>query len=300
MLNNFSNYRLFSTNTHTGNPEEQISIEAYFYEFYRLNKDKFPSDYEYIPVFWRSYEYGKRFFFAPEGLQEKLEDLDKDKKYFTICSSPTGISESLPKDTIVFSATGPVEGYETVPIPLSSYEHDSPPEQTKIIRCSFVGVSHTHSCREQMFKTLREDANFAFSIRNYRKTYENVASHRLQYTADEYKEYIVSICQSEFVLCPRGVSPTSQRLYDVLQLGAVPIYIYDESFLPYQESIDWKTLGIMIHESEIADIPSIIERVSREEIIQYRKNIEKVQSSRFTRGPVCNYILKRLHSIENK
>ena len=127
-----------------------------------------------------------------------------------------------------------------------------------------------------------------------------MASHRLQYTADEYKEYIVSICQSEFVLCPRGVSPTSQRLYDVLQLGAVPIYIYDESFLPYQESIDWKTLGIMIHESEIADIPSIIERVSREEIIQYRKNIEKVQASRFTRGPVCNYILKRLHSIENK
>ena len=43
-----------------------------------------------------------------------------------------------------------------------------------------------------------------------------------------------------------------------------------------------------------------LERVSREEIIQYRKNIEKVQASRFTRGSVCNYILKRLHSIENK
>jgi len=297
---NFSNYRLFSTNTHTGNPEEQISIEAYFYEFYKLNKDKFPSDYEYIPVFWRSYEYGKRFFFVPEGLQEKLDDLDKDKKYFTVCSSPTGISESLPKDTVVFSAASFIEDCETVPIPLAPYEHDTPPNQKKSVRCSFVGLNHTHPCREAMFKSLREDSNFAFSIRDYKKVFDNTASHKMQYSADEYKEYIVSICQSEFVLCPRGVGPTSQRLYDVLQVGAVPIYIYNEPFLPYQESIDWKTLGIMVHESEISNISSIIERLSREEIIQYRKNIDKIHNTHFAREAVCDYILKRLHSIENK
>jgi hypothetical protein len=294
---NFSNYRLFSTNTHTGNPSEEVSLELYFYEYYRLNKHRFPEDYEYIPVFWRAYDYAKRAFFAPEGLQEKLDSLDSTKKYFTVSSCFSDMPAKLPKRTKVFSAANNFEGYDVVPIPLATYQHDKPTGQLKKVRCSFIGLNHTHPCREMMFKKLRENSDFVFFIRNRKKLFD-IASHKMKYSPEEYKEYIVSICQSEFVLCPRGIGPTSQRLYEVMEIGAVPIYIYDEPFLPYQNSVDWDKLAIMIHESEIGSLSSIVERKSREEIIQYRKEYERLRDSHFTRNAVCDYILKQLHSVE--
>ena len=83
-----------------------------------------------------------------------------------------------------------------------------------------------------------------------------------------------------------------------MEIGAVPIYIYDEPFLPYQNSVDWDKLAIMIHESEIGSLSSIVGRKSREEIIQYRKEYERLRDSHFTRNAVCDYILKQLHSVE--
>ena len=56
----------------------------------------------------------------------------------------------------------------------------------------------------------------------------------------------------------------------------------------------------MVHESEIGNLPAIIERKSREEIIEHRKEYEKLKETYFTRNAVCDYILKQLHSVETE
>lgn len=51
------------------------------------------------------------------------------------------------------------------------------------------------------------------------------------------EDYAKEISNSKFNLAPRGFGRTSYRLAEIIQLGRVPIYLYDdESWLPYEGS----------------------------------------------------------------
>ena len=62
------------------------------------------------------------------------------------------------------------------------------------------------------------------------------------------------LTQSIFSLCPRGFGPTSFRLYESIQLGAIPIYVSDKFHLPYKNFIDWEKLCLLIDINEIENI----------------------------------------------
>jgi hypothetical protein len=79
----------------------------------------------------------------------------------------------------------------------------------------------------------------------------------------EYAKTYAAICfQSKFILCPRGNSPNSYRLYESLKIGIVPVIISDD----WVPSIGprWEEFSIRVPEKDIANIPALLEKMEPE------------------------------------
>ena len=68
--------------------------------------------------------------------------------------------------------------------------------------------------------------------------------------------YIEEIRRARFSLCPRGLSPSSYRLYESMQLGRCPVVISDDWMPP--DGPDWGRFAIFVRESEIRRLPEIL------------------------------------------
>lgn len=76
------------------------------------------------------------------------------------------------------------------------------------------------------------------------------------YNAEKQKLYTEEVLNSKFVLCPRGWSPSSIRLYEVMQLGRVPVILSDQWVPP--EGPAWSDFSLRISESKVNDLAEII------------------------------------------
>lgn len=72
-----------------------------------------------------------------------------------------------------------------------------------------------------------------------------------------WRRYAESIRASKFVLCPRGLSPSSVRLFDVMRMGRVPVILSDQWVEPSGPA--WDQFSIRIGESELERILPILE-----------------------------------------
>jgi hypothetical protein len=86
---------------------------------------------------------------------------------------------------------------------------------------SFVG-SMREGVREQIGKTISASPRWKGSFL------------QAKFAANNTDGWVDVMASSRFQLTPRGVNPTSFRLYEVLQMGLVPIYVCDGApYLPY-------------------------------------------------------------------
>jgi hypothetical protein len=72
------------------------------------------------------------------------------------------------------------------------------------------------------------------------------------------KEYVQDILQSKFVLCPRGASPSTYRLFEVMELGRCPVIISDDWV--QIDGVNWGDFAIVVPESSVEAIPEILRR----------------------------------------
>ena len=94
-----------------------------------------------------------------------------------------------------------------------------------------------------------------------------------------FKKYAQILLQSKFILCPRGIGPSTYRQYESMKLGIAPVIISDE-WVP-SERIDWENCSIRIKEKDVGQIENILK--SREDEakvlgINARKTFEKYMS----------------------
>jgi len=124
---------------------------------------------------------------------------------------------------------------------------------------SFCGAS-TSWVRKKLFKKYFNVNSKDFLIRcsNDYFHWDNRDKLNLSDKENYQKQYAASICNSQFVLCPKGAGASSIRLFEVMQSGRVPVIISD-SWIPIS-GIDWNECAVFIRESEI----SLIDRILRE------------------------------------
>jgi hypothetical protein len=75
-------------------------------------------------------------------------------------------------------------------------------------------------------------------------------------------EYAAAIHRSKFVLCPRGLSTSTIRVYEVMRAGKVPVIIADGWMPP--PGPDWQSFSVRVAEQDIERIPALLEKLEPE------------------------------------
>lgn len=261
-------------------------IEKYFDAYISLNNPVLKR--QYINAGWTNLYYNNQFSRVPYNqklLQQYLDKLPRDGKYFTICQYSGKIKQKLPPDTIIYGGS---EGDYPLPLLYENKEFFSKLKlktwDDKKIFCSFVG-QHTHIIRKQAKKYMEKFPDYYY--------FEH-PSGKWEYNVDIF---IKNTINSKFVLSPRGFGRSSFRFFECLKLGSVPIYIWDDKcWLPFQDVIDYNKLCININISELSKLDVIlrsIDKNSYNEMIEYGRLI----SHKFTFEGISQEIVKHVNRI---
>ncbi len=229
----------------------------------------------YLPIQWTCFyisrNYGKTDL---SDLESFLNSLPKNQKYFTVVQWDDGILNNTNDIDILKFASGGIGDYA---IPLINLPHKKI-QRNRNIFASFIGVINgRHKIREKLRN----------SLKNYQDYY---ISEKTSF--DNFKEIMES---SIFSLCPRGYGKTSFRINESLNLGSIPVYIYDEPWIPFNDLIDFKEYGVLIHESEINNINEILKSFTSVEIEKLQKRGAEVYNEYFTYDSCYKQIIKLLN-----
>lgn len=255
-------------------------LEERFYDFYLHHQDQFPPSPIYLPVFWTSYydnhDYGRRQL---RQLQEFLDaTLAGDATYFTVVQHADGIMNYLrPEQLIAFAAGGTGD----IPIPLLCDPHP-PSDAPRDVFASFIG-SPTHPCRRRLFELARRDPRFVV------RGADDIARTQADF-ADLMR-------RSVFALCPRGHGRTSFRLYEALQMGAVPVYLFDDLWLPYMDELNWRRLAVLVHVDEIGFLPEILDAIAPDRLAAMQAARATAVDRYFTFEACAQWILRTVQAI---
>lgn len=265
-------------------PYPNYHIGEYFEEFFFR---KFSEEYsdltingrKYIPIFWTNCYTNKVFSKINYEIQSKLNSLPQDEKYFIISQHDDCVYEKLPINTLIFSMGGNKVGDNIIPLPLicSPLLHKS---QEKNIEISFVG-SLTHPIRETLYNSYKGNRNFQFYVKNW----------ELKIDDEKLNIFFDITSRSKFTLCPRGYGKSSFRLYESMQLDSIPIYVYDEPWLPWENEIDWDRLILKVPIDEIRNLEYNIKNIDKDLFISYKNEI---YDQYFSFEGVYNNIIKIL------
>ena len=256
---------------------EGLYLEDTFYKLFKDNN--IISDRFYIPVFWTTCYCDNKI----QGLQEALKELNPHHKYFTVAQHDDAIREILPPDTICFNAGGNGGG---IPIPLVCSpikEEIKPVVDKRDIFCSFVG-SVTHPIRAILYNKFNNNPKYYFIAKN----------HSSSVSQNELSNFINITSRSVFSLCPRGYGRSSFRLYEVMQLGSIPVFIYDEKWVPFEDEIDWTEFSVLLHINDLERLDDILSSFTEDKIKQMQNNVYKYWENNFTMENIFKKIINMI------
>ena len=282
----------FMPPTSTVNPPHQGKqplIEERFFQY--VTNNSVSSDYIYIPIFWTQFHinnnYGKNLFDIKNYISE-INSKYKNDKFFTIVQYDGGTLVPIDRCRI-FACCGdfdsPIGSFSTYePIPLLSENHKNLIPFQKKNLASFVGNLNTHQIRKELFLQYKDDTDFVFKT--------NVSF---------FKSFVFkkTTHQSYFALCPRGFGPSSFRLYEVLGMGQIPVYISDEFWLPYSNKLNWNEISILIPPHEIINLKKILQDCLENDYKKKKIKINEIKEDFFSWKGCINFIINKI-SNENK
>jgi hypothetical protein len=294
----------------------------YFEEYFYINfldkilQAKTSIKYIYIPINWTyllktvhwSYEDNSEL----KKIQKMLNDLDPKYSYFTVCTHDNAPILQLPKFTKNFSAAHSCQKFsnmfqnleplmynhiqniqdfrQDITIPLLTKKNINHYIKHKNYKkkylASFVGSS-SHELRSRLQKQYKNNTNFFIYNKN------NLG---LKDSMEDVYFFIEKSLESYFILCPRGWSPTSYRLYEAMQLDRVPVYISDNFLLPYENEIDWNRMCVLITPNQLNDLEEILKKEIRSGDYEKKtKYIKSIYSKYFSFENTFNYIIDNLN-----
>jgi hypothetical protein len=160
----------------------------------------------------------------------------------------------------------------------------------KKILCSFVGSITTNHVlpyvRHTMINYLKNNPNF---ILNVPSGWTNNVDKQKQDT------FIQLTANSKFALAPRGYGRSSFRFFEILQLGVIPIYIWNDiEWLPYKDDpqFDYSKFCISINISEISKLEKILLNITEDTYNNMINEYNKIKHKLNLDG-MYNYIINQ-------
>jgi hypothetical protein len=266
-------------------------LEEYFYCKYMIETPNL--NRKYIPVKWTNFQIEGWFQHTKQEMQNLLDEWIRNNPsengYFTIVQYDDGPLLNLPSNTLVYGACS-----GNIPIPLIYEDTNNrliniPKKEfkEKNILCSFVGnITANH-----VQPNVREEMNKYFSS-NPRFLFYNSGGWTPSVNENLQEQFINITIDSKFALAPRGYGRGSFRFFECLQLGTIPIYLWNDiEWLPFKNLIDYKKLCISLHISEINKLEDILVSITEDEYKQMFEYYKEIQHL-FELEGMSNQIIK--------
>ena len=248
---------------------------------------------KYIPVLWTNFQIESWFPRNKINMQNSLDEWLKNNPceygYFTVVQYDDACLLKLPENTIVY---GSCSG--SIPIPLIYQDINNTLENIpknkfndKDVLCSFVGNITSNNIQPNV-RTLM------FDVLSNKNNFKLVNSGGWTPNVDTNKQniFINTTLNSKFALAPRGYGRSSFRFFEILKLGTIPIYVWnDKDWLPFKDEIDYGKLCINIHYSQLNNLENILLNVSENDYNNMLKYYDTI-SHLFTLEGLYDKIIK--------
>jgi hypothetical protein len=269
-----------------------LYMEEYFFE--KIMRENPTTKRKYIPAFWTNFQIENWFQSKKNSMQYNLDLWVKRNPspsgYFTVVQHDDAVFLILPPNTIIYGACS-----GNIPLPLIYQDVSNTLENIprksfneKKILCSFVGSITTNHIqpyvRHNMINYLINNPNF---ILNVPSGWTNNVDKQKQNT------FIMLTSNSKFALAPRGYGRSSFRFFEILQLGVIPIYIWnDVEWLPYKDDpeVDYSKFCISINISEINKLENILLNINEDAYNNMLNEYNKIKH-KFSLDGMYNYII---------
>lgn len=128
---------------------------------------------------------------------------------------------------------------------------------------------------------------------NVRITLINEQFHN--HSDTQKSDYVHDILSAYAVLCPRGWSPSTYRMYETMALGRCPVVISDDWM--EIEGVDWNECSIRIAEDQFAQIDSILAERA-EDLPRLGKNAQRAFKAHFSSKTRASFFIDQLLELD--
>lgn len=261
---------------------DDYGVEQDFLLFLRRHPNLITGDarqakWHYLPVYWTRYHLNRNY--CQEKLiflQQEVSGciLDEDRT-FTVCQFDDGPIIDLGRTTLCLSSRKrpSVKGID-IPLLASPIQFQTQFNLARKYLAAFQGQYKNHAIRYCLKQILvgREDV-----------WYED---------GDKGIELFVETLLNSWIgLCPRGYGGSSFRLYEVMQLGRVPMIIGDVDPRPFRSFFDWDAFSFYLSEPHF--INAALKAASERDLQHMGKNA-RIASRKLGYQRWCHYLLKEL------
>lgn len=216
-------------------------------------------------------------------MMEKLKRrMRKTVLYITVSQHDLGIFSSVEPpllqadmpNLLVLSSGG--NGHVALPL-LKQLEQPLQPFPRRYF-VSFAGRARTHKLRDEM-KSIVEEWS--------RRTGKEV------FVSERMMDWLPLLQNSSLALVPRGWGRSSFRCSEMLQMGRVPIYVWDDiPWTFYRELWDMEVIGFSTHILGLEKLLDHIAELSSEHLQMMEKRIRGMRGSHFTYDGVMDQIFR--------
>lgn len=167
------------------------------------------------------------------------------------------------------------------------FEQLAPLDSEADLDFSFRGAL-SHNCRKQLARLFAKPSK-SHSVVIIDRWFNHTESEKIQYAHE--------IQKSRFVLCPRGISASSHRLYETMAMGRCPVIISDAWIRP--DYVDWDDFALFCREDDIESIPDLVEQ-HRREWRERGQKARKAWESFFSPGNRTFWALEGIRAIQRE
>lgn len=186
------------------------------------------------------------------------------EKCYIFCSNPFVIP-FLPG---VYTAVGrrwasrrTVSGFY-LDVPKRQFTTFTPPTDDLPYLYSFMGSARTAPVRRELQSVVHPRSFFQDTAADFARALHGQMDAREE--RDYQRRYAEMAKASKFVLCPRGLSVSSIRLFETMRMGRAPVILSDDWIEP--PGPDWGSFSIRVAERDHGRIPQILEAREHEAV----------------------------------
>jgi len=157
-----------------------------------------------------------------------------------------------------------------------------------------IGTVLRKKAIELIESDLRINSNFMIHDRYFHHYTEGFQKNNLQ-------DYVKSMRDTHYVLTIRGCGNYSIRLFETLAIGRIPIMVDTNQFLPFEDDISWKDIGVWVPFENFKSISEYIysfhSNLDQESFDQHTSKILKIYEDHLTRPAVIRKIERILERL---